>query len=253
MTSRAWVEHLMGMPVSIHVRCPDPRSADIERAVAAAHHELARLEDVFSTWRPDSHVSRLARGEIALAHCDPLMGEVIALCAEATHLTGGAFTAHLPDHTGQRLFNPTGLVKGWAVDRAGEILSGLPGAAWCINAGGDLLAGRHCHVPPAGQDALPWRIGIEDPHDRSRIARVVPVIEGAVATSGTAARGAHLYDPRSDRWIDRLASVTVAGPELMWADMWATALFVGGEDAARAFDLALEARPGYSWWSQGME
>lgn len=243
----------MGMPVSIHVRCADPRSPDVEKAVAAAYHELARLEEVFSTWRPESHVSRLARGDLPLSHCDPLVGGVAELCAQATEATAGAFTAHLPDATGQRVFNPTGLVKGWAVDRAGRILAGLPGAAWCINAGGDLLAGRHRYVRPEGEDGAPWRIGIEDPTDRSHIARVVPILEGAVATSGTAARGAHLFDPRSGRWIDRLASVTVAGPELMWADVWATALFVGGADAIRAFDRSLDARPGYSWWAQGFD
>jgi len=120
-------------------------------------------------------------------------------------------------------------------------LAGLAGVAWCINAGGDVLAGRHRHVPPTGEDARPWRIGIENPHDRSEIAAVVPLVEGAVATSGTAARGAHLYDPVTGLAVGRPGSTTVVGTELVWADIWATALFVGSPATRDAF----ARRPGW--------
>ena len=157
--------------------------------------------------------------------------------AESTlALTGGAFTTDLPDGAGGRSFDPTGLVKGWAVDRASEYLAGLAGVSWCVNAGGDVLAGRHRHVPPLGPDAAPWRIGVENPRDRAQIARVVPLECGAVATSGTAARGAHLYDPATGSYAARDGSSTVIGPTLLWADIWATALFVGGAAARERFD-----------------
>ncbi len=90
-------------------------------------------------------------------------------------------------------------------------------------------------TPPTGEDAAPWRIGIESPVDREKVAAVVPLTAGAVATSGTAARGAHLYDPASGSMIGRVGSTTVVGPMLLWADIWATALFVGGADTATAF------------------
>ena len=106
-------------------------------------------------------------------------------------------------------------VKGWAVDLAGDELRGLPGVSWCINAGGDVRAGRHQHVPPTGEDAKAWRIGIENPYDRSQIARVVPLTDGAVATSGTAARGAHLYDPHTRQAVGRPGSTSVVGPDLL--------------------------------------
>ena len=235
MSQRAWVEHLMGMPISIHVRCPDPSARDITRAVAAAYAELARMEDLFSIWMPSSQVSRLRRGEIVLSQCDPLITEAVRMGDKASALTAGSFTTKLPDATGELRFDPTGLVKGWAVDRAGTALTGLPGASWCINAGGDVLAGRHHHVPPVGEAAAPWRIGIENPHDRSQIARIVPLTDGAVATSGTAARGAHLHDPASGLAVGRPGSTSVIGPDLLWADIWATALFVGGEGTRAAF------------------
>ncbi len=231
----------MGMPMSIHLRGADLHSPPVEQAVAAAYAELARMDEIFSTWKPESQVSRLRRGELALADCDPLVAESLRLGERASERTAGAFTTTLPDAEGADHFEPTGLVKGWAVQRAATTLTGLPGVSWCINAGGDVLAGRHRHVPPSGADAAPWRIGIENPHDRSQIARVVPLVEGAVATSGTAARGAHLFDPVARRAVARPGSTSVVGPELLWADICATALLVGGP----ATREAVAAEPDY--------
>lgn len=225
----------MGMPVSIHLRGPDVRGASAERAVAAAYAELVRLDAVFSTYRPDSDISRRRRGENISGGEDPLMAEVEELSAVASERTDGAFTAWLPDADGVVRYDPTGLVKGWAVDRAALELRGLPATAWAVNAGGDVLVGRHVHVAPEGADAAPWRIGVEDPRDRSRMAAVVPLTTGAVATSGTAARGAHLFDPRAGQMVERVGSTTVVADTLLWADVWATALFVGGESAREAF------------------
>lgn len=225
----------MGMPVSIHLRGPDVRGASAERAVAAAYAELVRLDAVFSTYRPDSDISRRRRGENISGGEDPLMAEVEELSTVASERTDGAFTAWLPDADGVVRYDPTGLVKGWAVDRAALELRGLPATAWAVNAGGDVLVGRHVHVAPEGADAAPWRIGVEDPRDRSRMAAVVPLTTGAVATSGTAARGAHLFDPRAGQMVERVGSTTVVADTLLWADVWATALFVGGESAREAF------------------
>lgn len=236
MSRRAWVEQIMGLPVSIHLRGADLRAGEVERAVAAAFAHLQGMDELFSTWQTGSQVSRLRRGELALSECDPLVAESLRLGELARARTGGAFTTCLPDAAGILRFDPTGLVKGWAVDRAAEVLATLPGVSWCVNAGGDVLAGRHRHVPPTGSDAGPWRVGVEDPHDRSRIARVVPIVQGAVATSGTAARGAHLHDPLSGQPSSRPGSTTVVGTDLLWSDIWATALFVGGERARAAFE-----------------
>ena len=235
MSRRAWVEQVMGMPVSIHLRGPDVRGAAAEQAVAAAYAELVRLDALFSTYRPDSSISRRRRGEVTSEPDDPVLAEVEQLCAVASDRTDGTFTAWLPDADGVLRYDPTGLVKGWAVDRAAGTLTGLPFTAWSVNAGGDVLVGRHAHMRPEGADAAPWRVGVEDPRDRSRMVAVVPVVEGAVATSGTAARGAHLFDPIAERMVERTGSTTVVADTLLWADVWATALFVGGERAREAF------------------
>ena len=96
---------------------------------------------------------------------------------------------------------------------------------------------------PEGEQGQAWRVGIEDPRDRSRIAEVVEIQSGGVATSGTAARGAHLYDPAAGGYVDRKGSVTVVGPSLMWADVWATALFVGPSSLTVRFaEVAVDYR-----------
>lgn len=232
---RAWVEQIMGMPVSIHLRGGEVSESPAEHAVRTAFSMLREMDVIFSTWNDDSEVMRLRRGELTLRQCDPLVAESIALGELAGRLTRGAFTTMLPTGEGHVAFDPTGLVKGWAVDLAATALKDLPGTSYCINAGGDLLIGAHEAVPDSGPGSIGWRVGIEDPHHRSTIANAVVVTRGAVATSGTAARGAHLWDPAAREHVGRAGSVTVTGPSLLWADVWATALFVGGPETREAF------------------
>ncbi len=232
---RAWVEQVMGMPVSIHLRGPGAEAPAAEAAVAAAYALLREMDATFSTYRDDSDLMRLRREEIELSEASPRVAEALAIGEEAERVTGGAFTTLLPTPDGDLAFDPTGLVKGWAVDLAAEHLVGLPGTSYCVNAGGDLLIGAHPDLPLEGPDAITWRVGIEDPLDRSQIASTVSLTHGAVATSGTAARGAHLYDPATGEQVGRQGSVTVVGPRLVWADIWATALFVGGAAARERF------------------
>lgn len=232
---RAWVEHIMGLPVSIHLRGGDVGGRPAEDAVAEALATMREMDRIFSAWNDDSEIMRLRREEISLRQCDPLVAESFALGELAERLTGGAFTTLLPAGDGELVFDPTGLVKGWAVDRAAAALQGLPGTSYCINAGGDLLIGAHAAVPDSGAEAIGWRVGIEDPRDRTSLASSVVVTRGAVATSGTAARGAHLWDPVAREHVGRPGSVTVTGPTLLWADVWATALFVGDSGTREAF------------------
>ena len=235
---RAWVEQVMGMPVSIHLRGEGVDGPEAEGAVAEAFATLRQMDGIFSTYRDDSDLMRLRRGETDLSGCSPLVREALAIGQRAQRLTHGAFSTLLPTGDGDLAFDPTGLVKGWAVDLAARPLSHLRRISFCVNAGGDLLIGAHPDMPLAGDDAIAWRVGIEDPHDRSQIASTVSLTHGAVATSGTAARGAHLFDPASGAHVDRPGSVTVIGPTLLWADIWATALFVGGEQTREAFALS---------------
>lgn len=233
---RAWVEPHMGMPVSIHLRGDGADTTRSAQAVRAAFETFREMDDIFSTYRPQSQLMRLRRKEIGLEACSPLVVDAMAIGEHAARATQGAFTTLLPTGDGDLAFDPTGLVKGWTVDLACGHLSALPGVSWCINAGGDLRVGAHPDLPRHGTGSITWQVGVEDPADRTGVARVLALTEGAVATSGNAARGAHLYDPASEWMVDRAGSVTVTGPTLLWADVWATALFVGGLPTREAFE-----------------
>ena len=100
-------------------------------------------------------------------------------------------------------------------------------------AGGDLFAGAGRAAPPST-----WRVGVEDPREPSAVAATIPLRSGGLATSGAAARGAHVVDPRSGAAITRPGSATVWGPSLLWADVWATALFVDPSAGERALEGA---------------
>ena len=217
----AWVEQLMGMPVSVHLRGVGSGSEEADERVQAAYDELRSIDVLFSPYLPDSQVSRIDRGELAVGDAHPLVAEVVELCEVARVVTEGSFDAYRPAADGRRRFDPTGLVKGWAVQRAAEHLAAGLGCDVSVNAGGDIA------IRP-GREAEPWRIGVEDPTDPTRILAVVPVVAGGVATSGTAHRGRHIVDPRDGRPSDDVLSVTVVGASLLWADVLATAAFVRG-------------------------
>lgn len=228
---KAFVASIMGMPMSVHVRGPQARGSAVAAAVERAFDALRADETLFSTFLPDSEVSRIQRGELSLHRAHPRVREVAGLCSRASALTGGAFSAQLPGPDGRRVFDPTGIVKGWAVDSAlTGLLSDLaPLGAHdvLICAGGDIAAA--C----LRTDTPDWRVGIEDPRDSASVLRVVSLRTGGVATSGTAARGHHIIDPATDvPAADDLLSATVIGSSLTWADVHATAAFVRGRQAA---------------------
>lgn len=227
----------MGMPVSVHLRGDAARTAVVADRVAAAFEQLRGIDALFSPYRPDSEVSRIDRGDLAAAAAHPLVSEVLSLCEMARAQTGGAFNAYRADPAaGGRLhFDPSGLVKGWAVERTAASLAALPGCDVSVNAGGD-IAGQ-----VTDRARHPWRIGIEDPRDPSRLLAVLPLRTGGVATSGTAHRGQHIVRPSDGSPASELLSVTVTGPSLLWADVYATAAFVKGSEALRW----LAELPGY--------
>src|SRR3954447_22950590 len=223
---RRRVEHVMGMPVSLALR---GRHADTDEGREAWDEvigELRAVDRTFSTYRADSVVSRLNRGELEAAACPPEVREVLALGEQAERESGGAFSIHLPGADGRIRLDPSGVVKGWAVDRAANVLRRLDDTDFCLSADGDMV----CHT--ANPRSPAWRVGVEHPHDVRRLVAVVPVRNGAVATSGTAHRGQHLVDARSGVAPEGVASVTVVGPNLTWADIDATAAYAQGGDAA---------------------
>ena len=223
---RRYVEHVMGLPVSLALRGRHTDDDAAREAWTAAMEVLRDADRLFSTYRADSAVSRLDRGEIALEDCPAEVHEVLALGEEARLASGGAFDVRRTGPDGRSHLDPSGVVKGWAVQRAAAALASLEDTDACLSAGGDMV----CRVADPARPE--WRIGIEDPRDPQRVVAVVPVRNGAVATSGLAHRGAHVVDARTGRVPDEVLSVTVVADDLTWADIDATAAFALGAGAA---------------------
>jgi FAD:protein FMN transferase len=205
----------MGMPVTIDVRDARAGTAQLDRAFAW----LREVDAVFSTYRDDSEVSRLGRGELALRDARPMVRQVLARCECLRTATGGYFDARAPR---PGALDPTGLVKGWAVDAAAALLERDGGRRWCIDAGGDVRV-----------RGGPWRVGIRHPRRHDRLAAVLEAGDLAVATSGAYERGEHIVDPHTGRPPHGVLSVTVVGPDLATADACATAAFAMGARGPR--------------------
>jgi FAD:protein FMN transferase len=244
-------EPVMGTVVSFALVPGELADPDLRAALCAACAVLSDADRVFSTWDPASPLSRLRRGERPAprgAPLPPVMAEVLAACEQARDASGGWFDPWaMPGG-----YDPTGLVKGWAVDRALRTLdqAGVPAAL--VNGGGDLAA---FGMPGPGRC---WRAGIRHPWRTTGLAAVVEV-HGAVATSASYERGAHLVDPHTGQSASQAASATVTGPSLAQADALATGLAVGGDAALEVISglpgyQAYLIRPdGSESWTPGME
>lgn len=187
----------------------------LQGAVAVLHH----ADKVFSTWKPNSPLSQLRRGEITLGETPPEVAEVLELCMVAKASTNGWFDPWvIPGGV-----DPTGYVKGWAAQCAlAELVNG-PITGAIINAAGDIVS-----FGGLGPET-PFRVGITDPAAPPALACAIE-LRGAVATSGTYERGEHLVDPFTGQARTRAASASVTGPDLGICDAWATALAVGGTE-----------------------
>jgi thiamine biosynthesis lipoprotein len=216
------VEHVMGTVISFDVRGETARPQMLDGAIEWLHH----VDRTYSTYRDDSVVSRFARGELAVDDLDQEVQDVLLRCIALGEETHGAFDAFaVPAPNGTRL-DPSGYVKGWAVERAVDMLAGAGVTDMCVNAGGDIA------VRGERRPGEAWRIGIRHPADPLAVVAVVSLRgRGAVATSGTYERGAHIVDPRTGEAATGIASATVIGVDLGVTDAYATAAFVMGRDA----------------------
>jgi FAD:protein FMN transferase len=188
---------------------------------------LMSVDERFSTYRDDSLVTRLRRGEIASLIADPDLTEVLELCEEVRLASDGIFGVWTHDPDG---FDPSGLVKGWSIDRGADILRAAGARNFCVNAGGDVLAIGQAR-PGVG-----WRVGIRHPFEADRLAAVVAASDLAVATSGAYERGEHIVNSLDEAAPQQLLSVTVAGPSLTFADAYATTAFAMGERGVEWLD-----------------
>ncbi|GAA1869159.1 FAD:protein FMN transferase [Myceligenerans crystallogenes] len=225
----------MGIPMSLHLpehRGPAASDPGAARAAADAGFAVLRAAEArFSRWIPASELSRLrslgartgAGTRIEGATPSPQMCEVLEIGRWAHEASGGAFDLTGPDG----LLDTDGVVKGWAAQRAAEAVLSAGVTDLCLNAGGDVVV----HGEP--EPGRPWTVAIRHPADPRRVVATVSLTDGALATSGTGERGAHIWDGRTGRpAAHALGSVTVVASGLTTADVLATAAFALGPQGA---------------------
>jgi len=219
----------MGMPIQVDVRDVGVGEMVVERVFDWLRH----VDATFSTYHAESEISRLNRGLLSRDGATADVRAVLDRCEELTWETDGYFDirgSHLPvpveTAAGELVtsgIDPSGFVKGWAIDRAAAILDDAGARNYFINAGGDVRT--RGGAVPEGE----WRVGIRHPREHDMLAAVVPARDLAVATSGAYERGEHIVDPHTGLPPRGVLSVTVTGSELATADAYATAIFAMGE------------------------
>ena len=202
--------------------------AETQNIIAQACEILHEADRTFSLYKPESPLSQLARGETRVADCPPVVGEIWDACDEWEKRTDGWFSAMTPQNT----FDPSGVVKTWAAKRAAEYILQSGIKDFTMNAGGDVWLSNDLTV---NQE---WRIGISKPISiAAPDAGVLTVIDlkgtnfRAMATSGSAERGEHIWNPKAAGKAapTDLVQVSVVAEDLITADVWATAAFAAGQ------------------------
>jgi thiamine biosynthesis lipoprotein len=208
------------MPVTVQVvdeQAADGAADGTDGAVQEVFDDFALLDRTFSPFLANSEVSRINRGELRPEDAGQLVTQAISLCRLYEQATDGYFSAWIAGR-----FDPSGLVKGWAIDRACSILDRHGYRDYFVDAGGDVQTrGRN---PEGG----PWRVGIRHPVERDKVACVVLASGLAVATSGTYEKGEHILDPHDGKPAGEWLSFTVVGPDILQADVYATACLAMG-------------------------
>ncbi|WP_206615588.1 FAD:protein FMN transferase [Solirhodobacter olei] len=216
----------MGMPITI-----DIPGADIGELMEEVFASFTEVDARFSPYRDDSELAAINEGRIAPATCSPQMAEVFEIANRMRRISGGYFDIRRPDG----LLDPSGVVKGWAILQAARLISAAGCRNFYVDAGGDIQTGG---VDEAGRA---WVIGIRNPFEPTEIVKAIRPQGRGMATSGSYVRGDHIYNPHdAGRRISEIVSLTVVGPDVLEADLFATAAFAMGRGGIHF----IEATPG---------
>lgn len=221
---------LMGMPVSIEIADAHATDAIFDETYAYFTH----IDETFSTYKDTSEITAINKGMRTADEASDEMRLVLMLSEETKQQTNGYFDIRRPDGT----LDPSGLVKGWAIWNAAQLIEKRGFRNFYVDAGGDI------QVRGMNAEGKKWTIGIKNPFNQEENVKVVHVTTEGVATSGTYIRGKHIYDPRTGRPMDSIVSLTVIGPNIHDADRFATAAFAMGAEGIR-FIASLPGFEGY--------
>lgn len=223
----------MGMPITV-----DISGASDSGLVDTVFDYFQQIDQRFSTYRTDSEISAINRGDVPVRDWSGEMMEVLALAEQTRTETGGYFDIRKPDGS----LDPSGIVKGWAVRNAAGMVQRAGVGDFFIEAGGDIQSfGRNA-------SGLDWSVGIRNPFNAEEIIKIVYPRGHGIATSGTYVRGQHIYNPLGiGELITEIVSLTVIGPDVFEADRFATAAFAMGRNGI----LFLEQTPGLEGYVVG--
>jgi len=220
----------MGMPITVEVVDPPVTEAVLEAVYAYFHY----VDDKFSTYKDTSEITAINQMKLTVKQSSQDMQTIFSLAEQTRRETDGYF-----DIERNGTCDPSGLVKGWAIDNAAQLLAERGFSNYYVDAGGDIQV--------SGKNALgqTWRVGIQNPFNPREIVKVVYIADGGVATSGTYVRGQHIYNPRERGvLVTDVVSLTVIGPNIYEADRFATAAFAMGRQGI-AFIERLDGFEGY--------
>jgi FAD:protein FMN transferase len=220
----------MGMPIEIEIVADDA-----EKAFEAAFASLVAIDERFSTYKEHSEISRLNRGEITEDTISAEMQEVFDLAEKTKQETEGYFDIRCVDGTR----DPSGIVKGWAIRNAAEVIRAMGHEHFSVNAGGDIaMSGKN-------EKRSEWSVGIRNPFRPEEIVKIIYPRGKGVATSGSYLRGAHIYNPHNPKEeLTDVVSMTIIGSDVLEADCFATAAFAMGKEGIE-FIESLSGFEGY--------
>jgi FAD:protein FMN transferase len=228
---------IMGMPVTVEIAGPAAQDA-LEEIFA----HFTAVDERFSTYKSGSEIMRINRGEISEKEYSPEMREIFELAEKTKKETNGYFDIQKPDGS----LDPSGVVKGWAIQRAAGLLLQNGYTNFYVEAGGDIQTGGSNGKGEA------WSLGIRNPFNVKEIVKVIYPQGSGVATSGTYIRGQHIYDPHAPgKKLQDILSLTVIGPGVLGADLYATAAFAMGREGINYIEQ-LKGFEGYAINSQGI-
>ncbi len=236
---------IMGMPVILEVIDSWVTGKTFDEVFAYFEY----VDRKFSTYKDESEISLINRQEITLEQSSEDMQAIFMLAEQTRQETDGYF-----DIASNGKYDPSGIVKGWAIYNASEILRQAGFKNYYVDAGGDIqVSGKNAE----GQD---WRVGIQSPFNPKEIVKIVSLQDCGMATSGTYVRGQHIYNPKnSEQLITEIVSLTVIGPDIYEADRFATAAFAMGSagvyfiENLKGFEGYMIDQKGLATYTSGFE
>lgn len=208
---------IMGMPVTVEVIDPPGEEEAIEKIFAYFEY----IDEKFSTYKNASEIMKINRGELKKSDYSEDMKTILALSEKTKKETNGYFD--IVNLSGE--YDPSGLVKGWAIHNAAKILERGGFKNFYVDAGGDI------QTKGLNRRNKKWRVGIRNPFNIRKNMKIIYTRGEGVATSGTYIRGQHIYNPKTkNKSITEIVSLTIIGPNIYEADRFATAAFAMGRD-----------------------